>query len=68
MFGRARLSPRAYFGRTDVPLAPAAGTTSRSVVHSPPGSIRTAKVRPCSSICAGALAEIAVARRNVSRS
>ena len=68
MFGRARLWPRAYFGRTNAPLAPAAGTTSRSVVHSPPGSMRAAKVRPCSSIFAGALAEIAVARWNVSRS
>ena len=50
MFGRARLRPRSYFGRAYVPAAPAAEvTTSRSVVHSPCGSIRTLKVRPRSS-------------------
>jgi hypothetical protein len=39
MFGCARRSFRAYFGRTYVPPAPAAVTTSISVVHEPWGSM-----------------------------
>ena len=68
MFGRARRSPRRYFGRTKRPPAPAAVTTSRSVVHEPWGSRVTTNVKPFSSIAAGAEAEMFVIRTNVSRS
>ncbi len=68
MCGRAPFWPRSYLGRTNLPPAPAAVTTSRSVVHSPWGSIRTLNVNPFSSTSAGAEAEIVVRRRYVSRS
>ena len=68
MLGRARFSPRRYFGRTYRPPAPvAAVTTSRSVVQSSCGLIRTRKVRPFSSIVAGFEAEITVSRVYVPR-
>ena len=68
MFGWARRSPRRYLGRTKRPPAPAAVTTSRSVVQEPCGSMVTTNVRPFSSIVAGADAEMVVIRSNVSRS
>ena len=68
MFGLAVRSPRPYFGRTWGPSAPAAATTSRSVVHEPCGSRPTTNDSPFSSIAAGADAEIVVIRTNVSRS
>ena len=68
MFGRARLAPRPYFGLAKVPTRPPRDvTTSRSVVQLSCGSIRIAKVRPCSSMLAGAEAEMTVSRLNVSR-
>jgi len=68
MLGRARLEPRAYFGLTYVRPAPDAVTTSRSVVHSPCGSIRTLKVKPSLSSRAGAEAEISVSEDDLKRS
>ena len=68
MFGRACFAPRPYFGRRTCRRAPPRDvTTSRSVVQLPCGSIRTAKVRPSSSMLAGAEAEMTVSRLNVSR-
>jgi len=50
------------------PYPSSAVTTSRRVVHSPCGSILVVNVRPALSTFAGAVAEISVARRKVSRS
>ena len=67
MFGLACLLPRSYLGRAYVPPAPAAVTTSRSVVHDPWGSILTLKVRPFLSSLTGADAEIVDANGQVGR-
>ena len=69
MFGRARNSPRPYFVDARRPSRPSIDvTTLKSVDHSAFDGIVTSNVIPCSSMCAPPPAEIAVSRRNVSRS
>ena len=68
MSGRALRLVRPYFvSVTRRPRPPSDVTTLRSVVQVPCGSTVTVNVSPCSSTVAGAVAEIVVSRRNVSR-
>ena len=66
---RGRLGRRALPGCTVARTGAEHGRHDvEPVVHSPCGSIVTLNVKPLSSSRAGAVAEISVSRRNVSRS